>query len=122
MNTPSLSLIVWVSCVALQNLAADCRVGAALTDITPPLGIPLAGYYHERGADGVLDPLYSKALVIESGGERVAVVTLDLLTIKREITDRSRGTIEKIIGIKAGNIMISATHAHTGPVLADSEG
>src|ERR1043166_8627184 len=119
MNTPSLSLIVWVSCVALQNLAADCRVGAALTDITPPMGIPMAGYYHERGADGVLDPLYSKALVIESGGERAALVVLDLISIRRKITDKARLAIEKTTGIKAGHIMISATHAHTGPELAD---
>jgi hypothetical protein len=118
MNTPSFSLIVWVSCVALQNLAADCRVGAALTDITPPLGIPLAGYYHERGADGVLDPLYSKALVIESGGQRAALVVLDLISIRREITDQARAAIEKTTGIKPGYIMISATHAHTGPELA----
>jgi neutral ceramidase len=44
----------------------------ASVDITPPLGIPMAGYYHARGADGVLDPLFSKAMIIKSGGERAA--------------------------------------------------
>ena len=51
---------------------ADLRVGVARVEITPPLGIPMAGYYHERGADGVIDPLYSKAVVIESDGVRAA--------------------------------------------------
>jgi len=91
----------------------------AVVDITPPLGIPMAGYYHERGADGVLDALYSKALVIESGGERTALVTLDLISIRHAIAESARTAIEKTIGIKAGNVMISATHAHTGPELTD---
>jgi hypothetical protein len=102
-----------------QTPAADVRVGVAVTDITPPMGIAMAGYYHERGADGVLDPLYSKALVIESAGERAALVVLDLISIRRGITDQARAAIEKTTGIKTGCIMISATHAHTGPELAN---
>ncbi len=117
-----------LACLALSGLflqgaaagAADFRIGAAAVDITPPLGIPLAGYYHERGADGVLDPLFSKALVIEAGGERAALVVLDLIGVSREITDRARRGIEQATGIRGDHVMISATHAHTGPTLAES--
>lgn len=104
---------------AVPAEAGEIRVGVAETDITPPLGIGLAGYYHERGADGVLDPLFSKAIVIESGDDRVALVTLDLIGITRWITDQARAAIEQATGIKGGNVMISATHAHTGPELAN---
>jgi neutral ceramidase len=97
---------------------ATLRAGAAATDITPPLGIPMAGYYHARGADGVLDPLYSKALVLESDGERAAFVTLDLISVTRAITDQARTQIERATGIHGSHVMISATHAHTGPELA----
>lgn len=100
-------------------LAADTRVGVAAVDITPPMGIPMAGYYHERGADGVLDPLFSKAMVIESGGERVVLVTLDIIGVTRTITDQARAEIEKATGIKGGSVMVSATHAHTGPELTN---
>src|ERR1043166_7534599 len=79
----------------IAGRAEEVRVGVAQIDITPPMGIPLAGYYHERGADGVLDPLFSKALVIESGGQRAALVVLDLISIRREITDQARAAIEK---------------------------
>jgi hypothetical protein len=99
--------------------AADVRVGVASLDITPPLGIPMAGYYHARGADGVLDPLWIKALVIEAGGQRVALVTLDLISVTRAITDEARAAIEQATGIPGGHVMISATHAHTGPELAN---
>ena len=115
-SIPTVLLLGWLASVVGQ--AADLRVGVAATDITPPLGIPMAGYYHARGADGVLDPLFSKAMVVESDGERAALVTLDLISVTRAITDQARAEIEKATGIKGGHVMISATHAHTGPELA----
>ncbi len=106
-------------CPAVEGADNHTRVGVAATDITPPLGIPMAGYYHARGADGVLDPLFSKAMVIETGGERAALVTLDIISVTRAITDQARAAIEKATGIKGDHVMISATHAHTGPELAN---
>lgn len=105
---------------ALWSVArgAGLQVGVASVDITPPLGIPMAGYYHERGADGVLDPLFSKALVIESDGTRVALVALDLISITRAVTDEARAGIEKATGIRPDHVMVAASHAHTGPELA----
>jgi hypothetical protein len=108
----------WLAAGQPGALAAGTRVGAAAVDITPPLGIPMAGYYHERGADGVLDPLFSKALVIEQEGERAAFVVLDIIGVTRSITDQARAQIEQTTGIKGSHVMISATHAHTGPELA----
>lgn len=98
---------------------ADLRVGVAQVEITPPLGIPMAGYYHERGADGVIDPLHCKAVVIESEGVRAAFVALDLIEVTRSITDQARAEIEKTAGIRGDHVMISATHTHTAPVLAE---
>jgi hypothetical protein len=98
--------------------AADLRVGVAATDITPPLGIPLAGYYHARGADGVLDPLHSKAVVLEFGGVRAAIVTLDLISVTRAITDAARAEIEQATGIRGAHVLIAATHTHTAPELS----
>ncbi len=105
--------------IGLNAFAGETRIGVATTDITPPLGMPLAGYYHERGADGVLDPLCSKAMVIEKDGVRAAIVVLDTISVTRRITDRARALIEEATGIKGGYVMISATHAHTGPQFAD---
>lgn len=105
--------------VRLFGVEPAFRAGVGKVEITPPVGVPMAGYYHERGADGVLDPLYGKALVIESEGERVALVTLDLISVTRTVTDRARSLIAKKVGIKVENVLISATHAHTGPDLPE---
>src|SRR6185436_3418877 len=67
---------------------------------------------------GVLDDLYSKALVIEQHGVKVAVVECDLLSLPRQTVLAARQLIEKQTGIPAANILIAATHQHTGPVVA----
>src|SRR5438105_831071 len=95
------------------------RAGAAQVVITPPTGAPMAGYYHARGAEGLLDDLHAKALVLDDGSTKVALVTLDLISTTLNLTREARAQIEKSTGIPTANIMISATHAHTGPELAD---
>jgi len=114
-----LTLLVLGWLASLAGQAAGVRAGVASVDITPPLGIPMAGYYHARGADGVLDPLFCKAMVIESGGERAALVMLDIISVTRAITDQARAAIKQATGIEGDHVMISATHAHTGPELAN---
>jgi len=59
---------------ALPAFAAELRVGAAAVRITPPTGIPMAGYYSERRAEGALDELHAKALVFEQDGARAALL------------------------------------------------
>src|ERR1043165_8219746 len=95
------------------------RAGAAQVVITPPIGAPMAGYYHARGAEGTLDDLHAKALVLDDGSTKVALVTLDLISTTLTLTHDAREQIEKTTGIPGANVMISATHAHTGPELAD---
>jgi hypothetical protein len=100
------------------SASADFRVGVSAVDITPPMGVPMAGYYHERGADGVLDPLFSKAMVIEHHGTRAVWVVADLISVTRTVTDQARAEIANATGIPPTHVMIAATHAHTGPELA----
>ena len=100
--------------IAAENL----RVGAAASVITPPAGTPMAGYYFERAAEGVHDDLYAKALVLEQGGTKAALVSLDLISTPLGLVESARKEIERTTRIPGRNVMISATHAHTGPVLA----
>lgn len=97
--------------------AADLRAGAAAVDITPPEGTPLAGYYSPRGATKVLDPIFSKALVLEQGDTKVALVVCDLVSLPRHTVVAARRLIEEQTGIPGAHVMISATHTHTGPAL-----
>ncbi|MGD0089879.1 MAG: hypothetical protein ABSE73_08150 [Planctomycetota bacterium] len=95
----------------------EVLAGAAAVKITPPPGTPMAGYYYVRPAAGVHDDLHAKAIVLESGGAMAALVALDLLTTTRWVAEEARREIERATGIPGAQVMISATHAHTGPVL-----
>lgn len=101
----------------VQVVADSIKMGAAAVDFTPPAGTPMAGYYYERGADGILDPLFAKVVVLDDGSNRVALIGLDLIGTVRWIVDDARKLIEIRTGIPATNIMISASHTHTAPQL-----
>ncbi len=116
-----LALVAAVLCalpLPARAAAAELRVGAAAVKITPPLGIGMAGYYHARGAQGTHDDLFAKAIVLECGGRRAALVGLDLISTTRPLVEAARQEIEKAAKIPGDHVMLSATHAHTGPVLA----
>jgi hypothetical protein len=77
----------------------------------------MAGYYSERGAQGVHDELYAKAIVMEEGGAAAAVVALDLIAAPRDLVEDARSAIDRACRVRGANVMISATHSHTGPVV-----
>ncbi len=105
-------------CFATSLAAGELRVGAAAVNINPPPGTPLAGYYSERRSEGVIDDLHAKAAVLDDGNRKVALVVCDLLSLPRLTVLEARELIEKQTGIPAVHVMISATHQHTGPVVA----
>lgn len=90
-------------------------VGIAETDITPPVGFPMAGYYHERLAEGTIDPLKAKAIVFREGNTAGALVVCDLIGIATDLSREVRRRVSEKTGIPENNIGISATHSHTAP-------
>jgi neutral ceramidase len=100
-----------------QTHAGELRVGAAPVVITPPEGTPLAGYYSPRGAKSVLDDIRCKAIVLEKDGTKAALVVCDLISLPPHTVRETRRVIEKETGVPGANVMLSATHTHTGPAL-----
>jgi hypothetical protein len=112
-----------ISCAAAEETAF--KVGFAKRDITPPAPTPMWGYgdRHAALSQGVLEPLLAKAVVIEAGDQRLAIVGLD---IGRGPTAPMMDQIRKKVAEQAGvgHVMISGSHSHHGPVieLTDREG
>lgn len=96
--------------------AAELQAGAAVVDITPPKGYRMAGYFRERLNTGTHDPLQAKALYLRQGDEQAALVFCDLVGIARAVSSRARELAAKKTSIPAANILIAATHSHTGPL------
>ncbi len=123
----SMRLLFCVVCAALLGCATDkpsgsngLRAGVAEIDITPPVGHRMAGYFDERLATGTHDPLHAKAIVLQQpGGPRIAMVFCDLIGISLHISTNARARASALTGIPVTNILISATHSHTGPLFDD---
>ncbi|MFA5645550.1 MAG: hypothetical protein WDA18_04255 [Candidatus Ratteibacteria bacterium] len=91
------------------------RIGVAEIEITPPLGTPLCGALIPRVSIGTSDPLYIKAIVMESGGKRLAYVVFDLIALTRQFGDEGVKRSSERTGIPQEHIVWTATHTHTGP-------
>ncbi len=94
---------------------ASFRAGFAQVDITPPVGSSLAGYFHDRVATRVRDPLHAKAMVLDSDGTRLALVACDLICVDRDTTGPAKDLILRQTGIAPECVLACATHTHTGP-------
>ncbi|MGB3777450.1 MAG: neutral/alkaline non-lysosomal ceramidase N-terminal domain-containing protein [Tunicatimonas sp.] len=112
-----LLLTAWVLLGTAPLATAQLRAGVGKTDITPALDTPLEGYYYERLATNVHDPLFAKALVLEDGNNTLVIVITDLVDVAPSGFKQARARIAKDFDIPTGNIIISATHTHTGPVI-----
>ncbi|EEF59050.1 neutral/alkaline non-lysosomal ceramidase N-terminal domain-containing protein [Pedosphaera parvula] len=99
--------------------SSQLRAGMAEVDITPPVGYRMAGYYDERFSTGVHDPLKTKAIVLQQGNEKIALVFCDLVGVSLHVTTNARALSSKITGIPVSNIVVAATHSHTGPLFDD---
>jgi hypothetical protein len=75
----------------------------------------MAGYYHERLAEGEIDPLNAKAIVFASDETSGAIVVCDLIGIATDLKNEVRRRASEQTGIPAEHIGISATHTHTAP-------
>lgn len=109
------ALLVFGLMTVSASAADSVRVGLAEVDITPPVGFPMAGYYHERLATGSKDPLKAKAVVFLSDKAQAAWVACDLTGIATDLSQAVRNQAAKTTGIPAANIILSATHSHTAP-------
>ena len=91
------------------------KAGYARIDITPPLGVNISGYFVERIADTVLDPLEACALAVSDGKKTAVLITLDTLGLYDDIADPWRAAIAEKAGIAVEDVYIHATHTHQGP-------
>jgi len=97
------------------------QAGAARVVITPPIGVPLSGYFAAEGrketARDVHDDLYARALVLNDGEHTVAVVTTDLLGLGDEELAAVREIVQRDAGIAPEHLVLACTHTHSGPIV-----
>lgn len=110
-----LGLPLWHSAGADEVAGSDLQVGFGSRDITPKVGpshkpVYLAGFGKDRKATGVNDPLHARAVVFRDGKNKVAIVSVDLVGLFLDVTERIR---KQLPGF--AHVVVTSTHNHEGP-------
>ncbi len=106
-------LLAAVTCAVAADSNAAFRAGAAKGNITPALGAPIIGGFHDFPSKHVHDDLWVRCLALDDGKTRVAFVVCDLLGIGRGVSEEARRLVQQETGVPAGNILVSAIHNHS---------
>ena len=118
-----LSIFLLILVFFVQSNAQTFKAGAALRVITPEKLIPISGGMGTPTIpEGKQGDLFIRALVLEKGETRVAIVSIDNLGWPAYLGDRSRKLINDV---KPENVLIGVTHTHSAPdayAFADENG
>jgi hypothetical protein len=90
-----------------QNTAF--RVGAAKVDLTPAANALPQNY------EGILDHIYSRAIVIDNGSATAALITVDAGGVPDAIWQAVSKQLDSELGIPVKNVLLTATHSHSVP-------
>ena len=98
--------------------AVTLRAGFARRDITQPLGTPSSlGLF--TVVTEIWDPLSATAVVLESdGGERVALVGLDLCGLLEASHRSIREAVAARTGLPADRVVLNVSHSHSAPYIS----
>ena len=124
-STVSLVILAFLFVTGADAADGVFKVGFAQVDVTPPAPMPMWGYgdRHAALSTGVHDPLLAKAVVIDAGTDKLAIVGLDLG--RSPVTETMDNIMERVKADAGVNhVLMSGSHTHHGPVLelADEEG
>lgn len=108
------------------------KIGWASANITPDRPVLIAGQFHARLSEGVMDSLIATVLVMESGddpqSEKAIWISCDLISISDgmrgggSLRDEVRSRItNRISGVMPNQIIMNGTHTHAAPLQSDSD-
>jgi len=106
---PVIVLVCSLCWGAMARGQATLRVGAARVDITPPAdpaNPPSGKYAHER--------LYVRAIVLDNGKTKAALVGADQGGLSEGVWEAASKQIAAELNCPGENIVMSATHTHSG--------
>ncbi len=110
-----LSLIL-IGTFALSAGAAEFQAGASIVDVTPEVfPVLVNGGMLSRESSNVKTPIHARAMVLDDGDTRLAIVVVDSCMMPRPLLDEAKALAASRTGIRADRMLISATHTHTAP-------
>lgn len=81
--------------------------------VTPPLGLPVPGYFAKRTSDGILSDLYLRCTAFAQGEKKALVFSLDAISLNAQAFDIISNMITETTGVETDGIYITCVHSHT---------
>jgi neutral ceramidase len=106
---------------AQERPSRRLTAGAAISNITPPLGELIVGNWVPVPATHVHDELHARCLVLDDGETRVAIVVADNVGIPRRVLDEAKRLTRERSSVPVDRILISSTHTHSATTASGSE-
>lgn len=119
----TLIFVVFLQIVCLGQAPKPLwKAGVARSVITPKESLWMAGYAaRDRAAEGTLNELMAKALVLEDqDGQRAVLVSTDLVGIPQRISDHIKASLQEKFNLTKAQVLLNSSHTHSGPVLEDA--
>lgn len=114
-------LLVFSGCGGKTKPHPVVKVGLGETVITPQDNLLMAGFARSQTATGVHDDLHARTIVVEGAdGVAGAMMSLSLVSLSRDIVEKIRSKVTEATGIPPEHIIISLTHTHSGPNVAEA--
>ena len=107
-----------IAAVASAAEADQLKIGVAREIITPKLGGLFLGYGSDKGSTAVHDDLTVTALVVEYGKSKALLMSATVCLIDNDLVVKLRALCGEAAGVPAANVIIAATHTHSGPMTA----
>lgn len=102
--------------IAVTACALEFRAGAAKVDITPAEGVSLDGPISKNGTvTSIHDPLHARALVLDDGRNKLAIVVCDACMIGQDVFEAAKTMASQKTGIPRNHLLLTATHTHAAP-------
>ena len=102
-------------------IMSQLQAGLAAADITPPVGVTMAGYSsRDKCAESVETPLSAHALVVASGEDCAALAFTDLIAVSPAIVSGVRDIVCEETGVSRDCVMVCGSHTHWGPEVRPS--
>ena len=110
-----LAMVLMSSPVVAQSVEGGLRAGAARVDITPD------EHHLPKGFEGINDRIYVRAIVVDNGQTRAALVTVDAGAISTKTWSQVSDLALSQLHIPRAQLLLTATHTHSVP-FGDSPG
>ena len=91
------------------------NLGLGRRCINPTWPVAISGYGPDRISAGIHDDIFVKCAYLASGDTHCLLISADLLGFSEAMVDRLRAALQERHGLQPSQVLIAATHTHSGP-------